>query len=221
MNLLVPLSFQVACLTLVVVGEEKVWFVEEKEERNCSSMVQNNPLLDNNEIRIAVQEYMNDPNSCEKTYGEIEYWNVQEVTNMFELFAWYQNTTNFNADLTCWNVSSVTDMTYMFAYANDFNGNVKHWDTRNVLYTTGMFRYATEFNRDISTWNIENASDTWGMFYGAQSFDQELCWNVSNVYTTDMMFYNSSGCIRPRCCTGCDEELLCVDSDDDDLFEEQ
>ena len=84
------------------------------------------------------------------------------------------------------------------------------WKMHRIL---GMF-YAQSFDQP-------NLNPNRGMFYGAQSFDQELCWNVSNAYTTDMMFYNSSGCIRPRCCAGCDEDLLCIDSDDDDLFEEQ
>jgi len=40
-------------------------------------------------------------------YGEIEEWNVLQVTNMRSLF--YQKTT-FNADLSKWNVTNVENM---------------------------------------------------------------------------------------------------------------
>lgn len=227
MILVLLLCFQLLSRTVVCIDfryvknivEQNLWLTTKIEDadEDCST-VQDNPELDNREIHIAVEKHMQDPDACEEIYGEIEYWDTHAVTNMRELFAWYNNTWTFNSDLTCWNVSSVTDMTYMFAYATDFNGNVDNWDTSNVTYTTGMFRYATEFNRPISDWNIEGAFDAWGMFYGAQSFDQELCWDVSEVYETYNMFYNSSGCIKPSCCEGCDKELLCSNDFKEKLF---
>jgi surface protein len=99
----------------------------------------------------------------------ISGWGVDQVTDMFRMFAWTQN---FNADLSGWNTIRVTNMAAMFRdsiYNNDvssfnvaqvttmyymfyetpFDSNISHWDTGRVTNFDGMLR-KTPFDQDIS-----------------------------------------------------------------------
>jgi surface protein len=122
--------------------------------------------------------------------GNINYWNVSNVTNVAYMF---QNATAFNQSLDNWNVSNVTDMRFMFQNATAFNQSLDNWNVSNVTFMFGMFQGATSFNQPLDNWNVSNVTNMFNMFWGAIVFNQPLAnWNVSNVTFMSNMFQNAT-----------------------------
>ena len=107
------------------------------------------PPFTNDTLRRAVEDYVAGGARKEdivKKYGEINNWNVSNVTNMDYLFL---NAKSFNQPLNKWNVSNVTDMSYMFSGAKSFNQPLNDWNVSNVRDMEWMFRIATSFNQPL------------------------------------------------------------------------
>ena len=85
-------------------------------------------------------------------YGQINNWNVSQVTNMKDLF---QPTFEFNEDISNWNVSNVTTMEAMFSCAHLFNQPLNDWNVSNVknMNNTSKFVKATELGIPIVVYN--------------------------------------------------------------------
>ena len=64
------------------------------------------------ELKTAVDEWIEDFTSANSTYGEINTWDTSLITDMSYLFHNIDKPT-FNGDISDWDVSSVTDMEYM------------------------------------------------------------------------------------------------------------
>jgi len=78
-------------------------------------------------------------NDAALIYGDIECWDVSDVTDMSGAFAFQDD---FNTGIECWDVSSVTDMTEMFYEASSFDQNLNAWADkvpRGNIITTNMF----------------------------------------------------------------------------------
>ena len=136
-------------------------------------------------------------------YGDINTWDVSEITDFSELFkdkatfdsnignwnvsngtnfnSMFEGATNFNQDIGSWNVSKGTDFNEMFADATSFNQDIGDWDVSNGNNFEIMFRSATLFNRDISSWDVSSGRDFAGMFLGSSSFNQDISsWDMSS-----------------------------------------
>ena len=86
------------------------------------------PPFTNDTLRRAVQDYLAGGARKEdivKKYGEINNWDVSNVTDMRAMFA---GARSFNQPLNKWNVSKVTRMSYMFEDAESFNQPLNKWD---------------------------------------------------------------------------------------------
>ena len=141
----------------------------------------------NQELKDAVDMYVNYPSIGLDTYGEINTWDVSAITDMSELFKGHNT---FNEQISNWNTSNVINMRYMFSGATSFNQNIGSWDTSNVIYMTGMFRDAHSFNQDIGNWNTSNVFDMDELFYYATSFNHDIgYWDTSIVRRMDHMFF--------------------------------
>jgi surface protein len=141
----------------------------------------------NQELKDAVDMYVNYPSIGLDTYGEINTWDVSAITDMSELF---KDHNTFNEQISNWNTSNVINMRYMFSGATSFNQNIGSWDTSNVVYMSGMFKDAHSFNQDIGNWNTSNVFDMNEMFYYATSFNQDIgYWDTSIVRDMDSMFF--------------------------------
>jgi len=134
------------------------------------------------ELKNAVDEWIDDSDSANSTYGTIDTWDTSLITDMSELF--YDEGT-FNGDISAWDVSSVTSMGVMFYYAESFNQDISDWDVSSVTSMYAMFEYAGNFNQDISDWDVSSVTDMSEMFYSTDSFNGNISeWDVSGV--TDM-----------------------------------
>ena len=143
-------------------------------------------------------------------YNHISKWNTSQVTDMSELFKYYEE---FNDNISEWDVSNVTDMSYMFYGASSFNQDVSKWDVSKVTNMSYMFynygassfnQYpptainmmafsSSSFNQDVSEWDVSNVTDMSCMFCNASSFNQDVSeWDVSNVNDMSYMFSGAS-----------------------------
>ena len=91
------------------------------------------PPFTNDTLRRAVEDYVAGGARKEdivKKYGEINNWDVSNVTDMHFLF---KDESSFNQPLNKWDVSNVTYMRSMFDGAESFNQPLNNW---NVSYGT-------------------------------------------------------------------------------------
>ena len=140
-----------------------------------------------NELFSAIDEYISNKASAISVYGDINTWDVTNITDMSNLF--YQQG-SFNENISDWDTSNVTRMANMFMFCSSFNQDIGNWDTSKVTDMSNLFRMANSFNQDIGGWNTSNVTDMYGMFNGAESFNQDIGgWNTSNVTKMNAMFY--------------------------------
>ena len=96
--------------------------------------------FNNETIREAVKEWLEDATKAESKYGHISSWDTSEVTDMSSLFQW----------------------------AKDFNDDIGNWDVSNVFYMAEMFCWVESFNQDIGRWDVSKVKemvarlDWWG-----------------------------------------------------------
>jgi surface protein len=108
-------------------------------------------------------------------FNDIDTSSITDLSGLFLM-------SDFNGDISKWDVSNVTNMVDVFAYAHSFNQDISSWDVSNVICMGGMFWDATSFNQDISSWDVSNVTDMRDMFLDAKRFNQDLSsWDVSNV----------------------------------------
>jgi len=142
--------------------------------------------FNNETIRTAVEEWIEDSKKSEIKYGHISDWDVSRVTDMSYMFS---SAKSFNQDIGNWNVNSVSDMSCMFELADAFNQDIGNWDVSNVANMRYMFELADAFNQDIGNWDVSNVTDMSWMFKEAHAFNQDLSkWDVRNVTNMSRMF---------------------------------
>jgi surface protein len=107
----------------------------------------------NDTLRIAVKEWLDDAVFAEAKYGHISGWDTSEVTDMSSLFL---RAKSFNQPLNNWDVSRVTNMSGMFSNAKSFNQPLDKWDVSSVTYMSRMFLGAKSFNQPLEKWDISN-----------------------------------------------------------------
>ena len=148
--------------------------------------IKQNMKFNNDTIREAVNEWLDNEELAEKKYGHISSWDVSNVTNMSKMF---KGSNSFNQDINNWDVSNVTNMSYMFDQAKSFNQPIGDWNVSNVTDMSLMFFDASVFNQPLNSWDTSNVTNMRGMFRYAESFNQPLNnWDVSNVTDMSSMF---------------------------------
>ena len=148
------------------------------------------PITQDN-IKIAVNYWIADPEATAKQYGHISTWDTSSVTSLAELF---QNYGSFNEDLSAWNTSAVETMSQVFGNAKSFNSDISGWDTSKVRTMEGMFRGASSFDGDLSSWDTGNVQRMNSMFNGAVSFTATLCWDLRSITTATQFEHGFGEC---------------------------
>ena len=142
--------------------------------------------FNNETIREAVKEWLEDATKAESKYGHISSWDTSGVIDMSSLF---EGAEEFNDDIGNWDVSNVTDMNCLFFSAKSFNRYIGEWNVSNVTDMSDMFCIVDSFNQDIGSWDVSNVTNMNKMFAGAESFNQDLgSWDMSNVTDMEGMF---------------------------------
>jgi surface protein len=156
-------------------------FIIDKAEAINSTMKFNNETL-----RAAVKEWLDDESKAEKKYGHISDWDTSEVTDMSNMF---DGAKSFNQPLEKWDVSKVTNMSQMFLGATSFNQPLEKWDVSQVTTQCQMFLGAFSFNQPLEKWDVSNVTNMYQMFAFTFSFNQPLeKWDVSKVTNREDMF---------------------------------
>jgi surface protein len=132
------------------------------------------------------------------TYGNIDNWDVSNVTNMRGTFTGRISTDYTGIDLSNWDTSNVTDMTIMF-YKAQFTSDLSNWDVGKVTSMASMFRETALFNSDLSQWKTSNVTTMGSMFQNTSAFTGDpggtnpiYNWDTSNVTSMWAMFYQAS-----------------------------
>ena len=104
--------------------------------------------FNNESIRTAVQEWLENPTKAEKKYEHISSWDVSDVTNMDYLF--------YVKDSTRWRNLEQEKIASkkMLRRIWSFNDDISMWNVSNVTSMKGIFKEAQSFTQDISNWDV-------------------------------------------------------------------
>ena len=117
------------------------------------------------------------------------------MTNMFAMF---DDATDFNNSLELWDVGRVTNFEFMFYTEKNFrafNQPMLEWNTSSAKSMKSMFRNTILFNQDLSAWDVRSVRDLSNMFLGATDYNQSLCaWgnDLAKNAIVSRMFANTS-----------------------------
>jgi len=125
--------------------------------------------FNNDSLKKAVKEWVNDQQNAESKYDHISTWDTSDVTDMSNLF---RMATSFNKDIGSWDTSSVADMYGMFNGTDSFNRDIGAWDTSSVTNMNAMFYFAASFNQNISSWCVTNITSEPSNFSGFSALSQ-------------------------------------------------
>ena len=139
------------------------------------------------ELKIAVDQWCKNEVSAKKTYGDISSWDVSDINDMSDLFAYKES---FNSDISNWNTEKVTNMSRMFENAKSFNQRL-NFNTEKVTDMRYMFSNAKSFNQRLN-FNTEKVTDMNGMFYFAKSYNKSLNFDTNNVTDMKYMFFEAT-----------------------------
>ena len=127
--------------------------------------------------------------------GNLNSWNVSQITNMANMF---YGANNFNQSLASWDIHNVTNMSRIFENAYRFNHAIDSWNVAHVTDMSYMFKYAVSFNEPIGLWNVSQVTDMSGMFAEANKYNQPIdSWDVSHVTNMTFMFAGASNFNQP------------------------
>lgn len=116
---------------------------------------------------------------------DLSDWDMSEVVYAVGMF---QNSINFNQNLSLWDVRKITEFSWMFA-RTPFNQPLNTWKTDSAISFEGMFESCVDFNQPLDKWNVSKAWAFGYMFRDARSFNQPIGnWDMSNATNISYMF---------------------------------
>jgi surface protein len=125
-------------------------------------------------------------------FGNIEDWDVSQVTDMKQLFEGY----NLDGiDLTKWDTARVTKMGSMFADTKNFNNNIfSSWKFQSCEYINSFLINSVDFNNGGERIVIDNnkISNINSMFSGCKNLNVSISFNLSALVNADNCFQGCS-----------------------------
>jgi surface protein len=113
------------------------------------------------DLQTAVNFYIDNKSTAISQYGDINTWDVSNITDMYQLF---EDANTFNDDISSWNTSNVTSMNRTFLDATSFNQDISSWCVTNISSEPQLF----SFNCPL----IESNKPIWGTCPTASVDDQ-------------------------------------------------
>ena len=93
---------------------------------------------------------------------------VSKITDMSSLFSTLTSEKYpRNIHIEKWDVSNVINMSEMFAYADEFNCDISNWDVSNVKMMNYTFYDCKCFNCDLSKWDVGKV-ERWNNIFGGR-----------------------------------------------------
>ena len=130
--------------------------------------------------------------------GNIENWDVSNVTSFNRMFDCDGGAGAFNIDISGWEPNSCTNYQLMFWSQPAFNQDIGSWSQHfnsNITSTGGMFLGAKSFNQNLDSWGplLSGVVDMSNMFAGASSFNngEVLGSNTSSMNTWNISSVNN------------------------------
>ena len=124
------------------------------------------------DLTTAFEYYVQNKMTAINTYGEMNCWDVSDITNVNEFF---RDKFTFDEPIKCWDVRSVTDMSFMLRNATVFNQDIGernsygHYRTIRAMLC-GIFAVLT------SRWQMKMLLVCW------QRWHIVRCWRCSQAY---------------------------------------
>lgn len=123
--------------------------LKSKKCNDRTKVTKNYTFNNNDELKYAINLWINSNNVAFCEYGHIGNWNTSEINDMSGLF---RNNIDFNEDISRWDVGKVINFRNMFENASSFNQNISIWnvgeninnDTNSIIYLGNMFYGATQ-----------------------------------------------------------------------------
>ena len=110
----------------------------------------------------------------------LEQWQTS-ATALVDLSHAFQDTWNFNADLSAWNTDSVKDLTATFASASAFDQDLSRWNVASVERFVETFHGAHAFNQDLCAWRTQaKGTSVWD-----KTFIETACPDSNTPYFQD------------------------------------
>jgi hypothetical protein len=125
--------------------------------------------------------------------GNINGWDLRNCNNMTYMLAGGSSNKNiFNKPLNNWLLGTTNkSMANMFNNTSNFNQDITGWDVTKVTSMNNMFNSSQSFNQNLSSWVLTNCTTALRMFFLADNFNQDLGSMTLGASLTDVnyMFY--------------------------------
>jgi surface protein len=131
--------------------------ISKYELNSKPSFTKRNNTITNSNLHFMLLEWYYNKEMAIFMYGNIENWNVSQVTSFEKLFYFMPT---FNENISSWNTSNVTNMSYMFYNCTQFNHDITNWNIEKVTNFKGMFRGINQ--EFINNYDINKNIDEFG-----------------------------------------------------------
>lgn len=97
--------------------------------------------------------------------NDIDVSKIDDMSSLFSPSSSIKGARNIHIEN--WDVCNVTDMSEMFAYAGEFNCDISNWDVSNVKMMNYTFYNCECFNCDLSKWDVGKVK-RWNNVFGGR-----------------------------------------------------
>lgn len=122
--------------------------------------------------------------------GSLSNWDTSNVTDMSHMFS----LSGYNAPLVGWSFGNNAILSSMFQNSLNFNQDISTWDVSKVLQTDRMFKGAAKYNMDMEDMKFTSCVNFYEMFRDSVFASSVKGWVFSAVagITLDSMFESAT-----------------------------